>query len=154
MTDRHKYRPFTFRPSADDRGWLLAYAERTGIPVRRIIADALTLYRQFHARKGREAARRIIEMLAADQQPEGLSFEEKWGAARDATQLLLGDALTATGVDDLLADPATNPLGARREDIKSSMWDQLCRGCMSGSTAPCTCSSDCGRPECARSERT
>jgi len=29
------------------------------------------------------------------------------------------------GVDEMLADPALNPLGARWEDVQNSVWDQV-----------------------------
>lgn len=45
MADRHKNNPITFRPPADDRAWLLAYAEETGQPVRRVLALALAAFR-------------------------------------------------------------------------------------------------------------
>jgi hypothetical protein len=43
--DRHKNPPIPFRPPAADREWLAAYAERTGTPVNRVLADALAAYR-------------------------------------------------------------------------------------------------------------
>ena len=45
MTDRHRHPPIPFRPQAQDREWLLAYSKAIGIPVNRILADALTVFR-------------------------------------------------------------------------------------------------------------
>ena len=45
MPDRHKHQPITFRPSEDDRAWLLAYADETGQPMRRVLSLALSAYR-------------------------------------------------------------------------------------------------------------
>jgi hypothetical protein len=42
---KHKYPPIPFRPPEGDRLWLLAYAERTGQPVNRVLAQALAAYR-------------------------------------------------------------------------------------------------------------
>ena len=145
MRDRHKHLPITFRPSPDNRAWLERHAAITGRPTRKILAEALTLYRELHAGKAQGSARRIIEMLNTGQHPEDLSYDEKWAAARDATQLLLKDAFVVAGqqrttisgqqsaavggqvvgsIDDLLGAPATNLLDARREDVRSSVWDQ------------------------------
>lgn len=44
-TDRHKRKPISFRPPEADRAWLESYAERTGKPVRKVLADALQRYR-------------------------------------------------------------------------------------------------------------
>ena len=41
----HKRSPICFRPEEPDHEWLLAYSEATGIPVNRIMADALTVFR-------------------------------------------------------------------------------------------------------------
>lgn len=56
MTDRHKYRPVTYRPSPDDWAWVLAYAEATGqagpsedATIRRHLGYALTEYRAAHS---------------------------------------------------------------------------------------------------------
>ena len=45
MPSQHKHPPVSFRPAEADRAWLLAYSEATGIPVNRILADALTVFR-------------------------------------------------------------------------------------------------------------
>lgn len=45
MPDRHKRLPISFRPPEADRAWLESYAERTGRPVRAILAEALARYR-------------------------------------------------------------------------------------------------------------
>lgn len=45
MPSQHKHRPVPFRPPEGDRAWLLQYAERTGEPVNRILAQALAAYR-------------------------------------------------------------------------------------------------------------
>jgi hypothetical protein len=46
---RHKHPPIPFRPPEGDRVWLLAYAAQTGLPVNRILAEALAAYRQEHS---------------------------------------------------------------------------------------------------------
>ena len=45
MPNRHKRPPIAFRPPEGDRAWLLAYAQRTGQPVNRILARALAAFR-------------------------------------------------------------------------------------------------------------
>jgi hypothetical protein len=47
-TDRHKQNPISFRPPGADRDWLEQHAEKTGKPVRRILAEALAEYRDKH----------------------------------------------------------------------------------------------------------
>ncbi len=47
MPNQHKHAPIPFRPPERDRARLLAYAERTGQPVNRILAEALTVYLEF-----------------------------------------------------------------------------------------------------------
>jgi hypothetical protein len=49
MTDRHKHQPITFRPPEGDRAWLYEHAERTGLPVRRVLVLALAEYRAAHS---------------------------------------------------------------------------------------------------------
>lgn len=44
MPSQHKHRPIPFRPPEGDRQRLLAYAEQTGQPVNRILAEALSIY--------------------------------------------------------------------------------------------------------------
>lgn len=46
MPNQQKYDPISFRPPEADRVWLLAYHEATGVPVNRILAEALALYRK------------------------------------------------------------------------------------------------------------
>lgn len=43
--DRHRDNPIQFRPLADEREWLLAYAKATGRPVNVILKDALRMFR-------------------------------------------------------------------------------------------------------------
>ncbi len=45
MPSKHKTYPVSFRPAEADREWLLSYSAATGIPVNRILADALTVFR-------------------------------------------------------------------------------------------------------------
>jgi hypothetical protein len=45
MPSQHKHNPIAFRPPEGDRLWLLAYAQRTGQPVNRVLAEALAEYR-------------------------------------------------------------------------------------------------------------
>ena len=44
MPSQHRHPPIPFRPPEGDRVRLLAYAERTGQPVNRILATALAAY--------------------------------------------------------------------------------------------------------------
>lgn len=44
MSSQHKHDPISFRPPEGDRARLLAYAERTGRPVNRILAEALAAH--------------------------------------------------------------------------------------------------------------
>jgi hypothetical protein len=48
VIDRHRRDPISFRPAAADFDWLERHAEKTGKPVRRILAEALTDYREKH----------------------------------------------------------------------------------------------------------
>lgn len=48
MPSQHKHRPIPFRPPEGDRARLLALAERTGQPVNRILAEALSIYLDGH----------------------------------------------------------------------------------------------------------
>lgn len=54
MPNVHRSNPVQFRPPADDREWLLARAEATGLPVNAILTQALREYRE---KTAREAAR-------------------------------------------------------------------------------------------------
>lgn len=45
MADRHKASPISFRPTEDDREWLLEYAKRTGKAVNALLREALALLR-------------------------------------------------------------------------------------------------------------
>ena len=45
MPGQHKHTPIRFRPPEADRSWLLEYAERTGLPVNRVLAQALAEFR-------------------------------------------------------------------------------------------------------------
>jgi hypothetical protein len=45
MPSQHKHPPIAFRPPEGDRTWLLEYAAATGLPVNRVIAEALAAYR-------------------------------------------------------------------------------------------------------------
>jgi hypothetical protein len=56
MPSQHKYRPIPFRPPERDRVRLLAYAERTGQPVNRILTEALTVYLEFLEAAERDTA--------------------------------------------------------------------------------------------------
>lgn len=44
--DRHRYAPISFRPPAEDREWLEHRAKETGRPLRAILTDALSAYRE------------------------------------------------------------------------------------------------------------
>jgi|GEM_PF-2547207 len=46
MPSQHKHKPVAYRPPADLRGWLLAYAAQTGRAVNAIITQALSEYRE------------------------------------------------------------------------------------------------------------
>jgi hypothetical protein len=45
VPSQHKHSPISFRPAEEDRAWLLRYSEATGIPVNRILTDAVTAFR-------------------------------------------------------------------------------------------------------------
>lgn len=45
MPSQHKHTPISFRPSAADREWLLAYAEEHGLAVNLILSMALAEFR-------------------------------------------------------------------------------------------------------------
>jgi hypothetical protein len=51
--DGHEYPPISFRPSADDRAWLLEYARVTGQPVNAVLRAALGAYRASARRPSR-----------------------------------------------------------------------------------------------------
>ena len=48
LPSRHKHPPIAFRPPEGDRVWLLTYAQQTGQPVNRILAQALAAFRTTH----------------------------------------------------------------------------------------------------------
>jgi hypothetical protein len=45
MTDRHKYKPITWRGSADEREWLEDYSRQSGQPVRQLLSRGIALLR-------------------------------------------------------------------------------------------------------------
>jgi hypothetical protein len=65
--DRHRNDPISFRPPADDRAWLLRYAEATNQPVRAILAQALAEFRERAAGQDQPAipASRPVLILSA-----------------------------------------------------------------------------------------
>jgi hypothetical protein len=70
MADRHGRDPITYRPRSDTHGWLEDIAEREGLPVRRVVGDAV------------ERARRIDEAgLAAFDREQDRRFMA-WHAAK------------------------------------------------------------------------
>lgn len=55
MPSQHQHPPISFRPPEGNRARLLAYAERTGQPVNRVLADALAAYLDAAETTGNEA---------------------------------------------------------------------------------------------------
>ena len=51
MPSQHKHPPIRFRPPEADRVWLLDYAKRKGLPVNRVLAQALALFRAEYRRQ-------------------------------------------------------------------------------------------------------
>lgn len=56
MPNKHKHTPIRFRPPEADRSWLLEYAVRNGLPVNRVLAEALSEYRARREHSGEEAS--------------------------------------------------------------------------------------------------
>jgi hypothetical protein len=54
MPSQHKHAPIAFRPPEGDRAWLLEYAQRSGQPVNRVLAEALAAFRAAHDPQSRE----------------------------------------------------------------------------------------------------
>ena len=48
LPSHHKHPPIRFRPPEADRLWLLDSAKRKGLPVNRVLAEALAEYREKH----------------------------------------------------------------------------------------------------------
>ena len=48
MPNQHKHKPVAYRPPAELRDWLLAFAKRSGRAVNAVITDALSEYRIAH----------------------------------------------------------------------------------------------------------
>lgn len=144
MADRHRHRPISFRPPSYDRKWLERYATETATPLRRILSEALSVYRQAVS-EPYISYRDMEAMMARALVGTGPGWDHYRRDVRALIQELCrlrGEAApvmtvaadveigTITGqergrVDELLADPAANPLGARWEDARSSAWDQL-----------------------------
>ena len=97
MPNQHKHSPIPFRPPEGDRSRLLAYAERTGQPVNRILADALAAYLDAVAKERRRRQ----------------NAEERIALARHA--LLADGYFTEDQVGDDIAPRIIERLAAMRE---------------------------------------